>query len=110
MKCLLKSFIANLCLEFTMNIKPSKHTFVNYFTVIHSLATVLSVGPWLQQNFHVSELFEIKGCNFAVIASNEPATIPDRQSLISTVNLILIVNATIIECILCAYYSVMCSA
>lgn len=70
-----------------MNIKPSKHTFLKHFTVIHSLATVLSVGPWLQQNFHVSELFEIKGCNFSFIASNRPAAICDRPSLISIVNL-----------------------
>lgn len=62
MKCALKHFTAHLCLAFVIYI--GAHIFPKYSLVIHSLATVLPVGPWLQQNLHVFELFDIKGYNF----------------------------------------------
>lgn len=65
MKYALQSFIAHLCLEFVVD-RPLKHSFLKYSLVIHSLATVLSVGPWLQQNLHGFELFEIKSSNFSL--------------------------------------------
>lgn len=101
MKCVLKFLSDYLCLEFLTDTRHSKHTSHKHSAVIHSLAIVLSPGPWLQQNLHVFQLFEIKGYNFSFTASSAWQIITS-STLLST--WILMANTTIIDCSLCALY------
>lgn len=87
--------------------RPSKHTFLKHSAVIRSLAIVFSFDPWVQQSWHVFQLFEIKGCNSFFISSNEPVTTSANNHLIHiVVNLNPMTNATVIKCFLCALYCV----